>query len=423
MSASEPFGQSRGMRMKKLMLGSQSWIHRRVDTLKLGAEGQTRRSVSLDLTLPRELAIPGSKGKVLVPMALITKGRLRDLDTTEGGTSLPTLGQQDNGSLACDLLQALAPDWLASNSGWAAGCANHIDNLVNAPASDTAAVESFDSWLESVQDARGASDDPDLTVFAGLARQLASHFLLVVEANQEIIGARTILKYSHDLNDPAASGRAETVSIYLEIPDFGFAASQHIEIHVPAGLAIDSMYLVEVDPSDRPVDVDFDDTRRERTIGHVALSPASRFSTGELRVDVVPARQGIYAFTSVAVPVVFLMAAVAWLDKLDILQIVSPAFSIPSPSASLFLVGPAILLSWMARNPEHNLTGQLLARLRRMLMLTAGSLVLMAGAAAVPLAPLAWEVLWIVVGLTQTITCIWLLAFRNNLSIASILRR
>lgn len=421
--SAEAFRQSRGLQMKRLMLGSQSWVHRRVDTFKLGAEGQTRRSVSLDLTLPKELAIPGSKGKVLVPLALIAKGRLRDLDTTEGGKSLPVLGQQENAKLACDLLHALAPEWLTGSPDWAAECAIHIDALVNAPAADTADVQSFDVWLTSIQDEHRPSDDTQLTVFAGLARQMATHFLLIVEANQEIIGARTILKYSHDLNDPAASGSAQTVSIYLEIADFGFAASQHIEIHVPVGLAIDSMYLIEVDPSDKPVDVDFDDSRRERTIGHVALSPASRFSTGELRVDVVPARQGIYAFTSVAVPTVFLMAALAWLDKLDILQIVSPSFSIPSPSASLFLVGPAILLSWMARNPEHNLTGQLLARLRRMLMLTAVSLVLMAAAAAVPLAPLAWEVLWIIVGLTQTMTCTWLLAFRNNLSIAAILRR
>lgn len=414
---------SDGAKLKRLMLASQTWIHRRVDTLKLGAEGPTRRTVSLDVTVPKRSAIIGTRGKILVPLALIAKARLRDVDTADrDGKSLPILGTEDNSSLARELLLNLVPAWILKERELNAECRTHIDKVVSANVRKSPELASFDLWMSKVSLRHGREQDADLSVFAALARQLSENFLLIVEVDQAILGTRTILKFSHDLDTPAVSGGAETAGFGLRIADFGFAASQHVEVQVPAGLAIESMYVVELDPAGEPVDYDFDIADVERTISHVALTPGSRFSTGELRVDVIPARRGIYWFAKVAVPAVFVLALLAWLEKLDILQIVAQDFDIPSQSVSLFLTGPAILLSWMARTPEHTLTGTLLSPLRYMFMISSVSLILMAAAAAIPLAPAAWEILWITAGVIQLSAFLWLIAFKLNFPIRNVFR-
>ncbi|MGM9470838.1 hypothetical protein ACS5PJ_02395 [Pseudarthrobacter sp. YS3] len=372
----------------------------------------------MDVTVPSDLEIVGSKGKVLVPLALIAKARLRDVDTADrDGKTIPILGTLDNSQLALDLLVDLAPAWIVRDPELWATCETHINELVAADVPNGPERASFDRWIATLTTGEGSEVDPDLAVFAGLARQLSENFLFIVEVDRNILDVRTVLKFSHDLDSPAVTGGAETAGFGMQIADFGFAASQHIEVQVPAGLAVESMYVVELDPSGEPVDYDFDIAEVERTTSHVALSPGSRFSTGELRVDVIPARRGIYWFALLTVPVVLLLTVLAWLDKTDVLEIVSADFKVPSPSASLFLVGPAIFLSWQARAPEHALTGTLLSPLRHMFMLSATSLVLMAAAAAIPLQHASWEVLWIAVGGTQVVATIWLLAFRLNFPI------
>lgn len=401
--------------MLKLMVGSQEWVHRRVDTYKLRSDSSTRRFVSLDITIPKRLSIKGSKGKMYVPLALIEKSKLRDVDTADrDGKSLPILGRSENSQLSKELLFAAVPSWIYHNYRLFRQCAEHIHRLISADTSTSTELLDFDQWIESIESAFGYTNDTDLDLFATLARQLAKHFILVVEVDAGIVDTRTILKFSHDLNSPPVSGGAAIASFRIPLPDFGFSASQHVEVQVPAGLAVESMSMVEIDPSGAPVDADFDFPKEERTIGHVTLSPGSRFSAVEIRIDVVPSRRGISPFTTVVVPIVFVMMALAWIDKLDVLQITSSEFKVPSQSVSLFLIGPAILLSWLARNPEHNLVGTLLSPLRHMLLLSSASLVLMAAACAVPLTPWAWEFLWFTVASAQIIAFIWLLTFHLN---------
>ena len=71
----------RGRRIAALLFGAPLWVHRRVDSISLGSTGTTRRAISFDFTLPADLAVSGSDGRVLVPLALIEKGA----NTEQGG--------------------------------------------------------------------------------------------------------------------------------------------------------------------------------------------------------------------------------------------------------------------------------------------------------------------------------------------------
>lgn len=414
-------GLSTGQKLTQLIIGSPSWVHRRVDTLELGAEGESRRKVSLDLTVPKTLAIAGSHDQMIVPLALIQKAMLRGFDTEDSSSKpMSVLGANENSALALEFLMQLAPEWVAGCNYIQRQCGERMAALVHAN-SITAddAVQEFLTWVQVQVAAETAphmtaDDELDLAVFKHFAVELAGNFLLLAEIDADLAGKRIVLKYSHDteLDLPSKRASSRTVGFRNPVPDFGFAASQHVEVRVPSGLAVKYVGLTDLDPDIRPVNADADEVqdpalkrgrRRERTVGHVALSPKSRLDSGIFHVEVVPSRQGIYAFTIWAVALVTAAVACALVLKFDVLQVwlqvpvLTPEAKIPSPSASILLIGPALMLSWLSRTPEHDLSVMLLSPLRRVLILCAIVLMLMAVAAAVPLAPLYWNVLWLVV--------------------------
>lgn len=417
--SAEGQGLSTGQKLTQLIIGSPSWVHRRVDTLELGAEGESRRKVSLDLTVPETLAIAGSHNRMIVPLALIQKAMLRGFDT-ENSSSKPmsVLGAKENSALALEFLMQLAPEWVTGCDYLQRQCGERMASLVDAnsiTASD--AVQEFLTWVQIAAETTPLitpDDELDLAVFKHFARELAGNFLLLAEIDADLAGKRIVLKYSHDteLDLPSKPARSRTVGFRNPVPDFGFASSQHVEVRVPSGLAVKYVGLTDLDPDARPVDADADEVqdpalkrgrRRERAVGHVALSPRSRLDSGIFHVEVVPSRQGIYTFTIWAVALVTAAVVAALILKFDVLQVwlqvpvLTAEAKIPSPSASILLIGPALMLSWLSRTPEHDLSVMLLSPLRRVLILCAIVLMLMAVAAAVPLAPLYWNVLWLVV--------------------------
>ncbi|MFF2318197.1 hypothetical protein ACFVTE_18255 [Arthrobacter sp. NPDC058097] len=418
--SAEGEGLSTGKKLTQLIIGSPSWVHRRVDTLELGAEGESRRKVSLDVTVPKNLAIAGSHGRMIVPLALIQKAMLRGFDAEDNSSKpMSVLGARENSVLALEFLMQLAPEWLMSSDYLQKQCGDHMESLVRADSvtAREAATESFLDWVEV---ARGpasgltSDDELDLAVFQHFAVELAGNFLLLAEVDAALAGKRIVLKYSHDteLDLPSKPARSRTVGFRNPVPDFGFAASQHVEVRVPPGLAVKYVGFTDVDPNGTPVNAQADEVqdpalrrrkRRERAVGHVALSPQTRFDSGVFHVEVVPSRQGIYAFTIWAVTLVTASVAAALVLKFDVPQrwfhvpVLTPEARIPSPSASILLIGPALMLSWLSRTREHDLSVMLLGPLRRVLILCAIVLMLMAVAAAVPFAPLYWNILWAVV--------------------------
>lgn len=106
------------------MLADWSWIHRRVESIKVINHGQTRRSLSFDFTLPRAAGLrwhdvaqehrtksESQTGQVIVPLTFLRKGMLINLDLTDGnGASIPSLGFSDNTDLTFHPMRLLVDE-------------------------------------------------------------------------------------------------------------------------------------------------------------------------------------------------------------------------------------------------------------------------------------------------------------------------
>lgn len=193
---------SDGQKLVSLLIDSQSWVHRRVDALRLGADGTTRLHMSLDVTVPTDRVLKRPGEQMAVPLAFMEKAAIRQLDTEDS-----SLGKQ---------------------------------------------------------------------------------FLFVVQVADGLVGRRVILKYSVDLDAPRISLDPTKRAIFaLEVPDFGFAASQHMEVELPEGVVLERPILEEATFQGTLHYRQVDDTPKrwsQRTVGHVAMRPTSRRSAAELWV-------------------------------------------------------------------------------------------------------------------------------------------
>lgn len=80
---------SDGQKLVSLLIDSQSWVHRRVDALRLGADGTTRLHMSLDVTVPTDRVLKRPGEQMAVPLAFMEKAAIRQLDTEDS-----SLGKQ-----------------------------------------------------------------------------------------------------------------------------------------------------------------------------------------------------------------------------------------------------------------------------------------------------------------------------------------
>jgi hypothetical protein len=394
---------SRGQRLATLFLDSKSWVHRRVDALTLDPDGTTRRAISFDVEIPRDYKIDGSEKRVLVPLALIEKGALRKVSTEDpAGHPLPVFGAWKNTRLAVEMLEALVPDqWL--NSVSREQQRGVLNGIVFAPGASNVgedrgkrekATADFNNWLEGMREAADAEGRLSyLETFRRLTLSFLNHFFLVVEVKDEFVGTRCILKFAYDSDLPIFDEGNFVAATRMVIPDIGFARSQHIEVTVPPGLYVRELQVVDI-VDDDAVGKRSDTPDGERSTAHVALVPAERTSVGQISIEMAPVGPGIHSFTRLGLIIVSGLVALGLSEKWDLISVVTQDFKIPSQSASVLLVGPALFLSWMARSPEHEAVALLLRPLRLVLMYCTGVLLVLAIAAAVPLTPDAWETVW-----------------------------
>lgn len=391
------------MNLSFLLLDSRRWVHRRVNTIVLDDGGSTRHSISLDVTPPAQFLIPGSKGRAVIPLGLLNKKTLRTFDITDAtGQSLAVLGAEANGQFAFKMMEALAPESLRSHAHWEDSIRDALHRLVHSTEeSADNNIKKFNSglaaWRSSMTDLP-TYEWEELGLFQSFAAGLARSFLLLAEIDSALANVRTVIKYSFAVDAPQIKGKNGVVDLRIEASDFGFAASQHFEFRVPSGVDLALTHVVERDLQSQAVQLNVDAIQIERSVSHVALSPLSRFNSALLTVWAHPSRQGIYVFTAVAYFLLTAAVIAGGLVKLHWLPLVSDAAVVPSPSASILLVGPALMLSWFARSPEHHLTKVILKPLRRALLWGAFIFLMLAVAAAVPLTSLVWNALWVVIG-------------------------
>lgn len=400
--ASKANAELAGLRLLALLATSRKWVHRRVTALRLDAEGTTRQSTSVDITVPEDMAIVAtSRNRVIVPLGMLAKGAKQRLDAKHDGKSVSVLGRAEHSKLAVGMLEDAARKLPRKAPADSAEDRPIFSAVVSADENDSAAaLRAYESWKDSALDRDNFTEGHKRRVLLidMLVSRLAGNYLFLVELDVDYVGIRTTLKYSLDQELPELEDRGpQQIRFKYGIPDFGFAASQHVEFEVPKGLCLQSIDLVAFDGRQVAVQASGHESNKPTRVAHEVLSPKSLFHSGDAWVAAVPARQGVFSFSKWAAVVTVLLVLGTLAIRVWNNEILRPEALIPSPAASIILVTPALLLSWMSKEPEHELVARLLAPLRKILLACGGILLTIALLAAVPLAPWTWWVLWFVI--------------------------
>lgn len=385
--------------MLDLILRSQQWIHRRVDKLDLTEPGETRRSVSLDVTLPREWAIRVGTNQVAVPLGWLKKGPLRGFDTCgPDGKSIPVLTSSDNGELAASLFVAAAVNLglVQANSGETWALARQL--ALSTAETQEEALSAYRAWLltakETLRVPTGSSEAVT-ELLDQLVETLAGSFILFGVIADEWLDKRGIIKFSSSQDELKAASRTRgnTLVYEVEVPDLGLAESQHIEVETPMGTHIESLTL-QVVPSKGTTKWVSESQLFSRPLAHLNTSEADRFAHGTARFHVRPIRHGLQLVTDVVVTVITVAVVLSLFARFWEPSVLGATFTIPSPAVPIMLTGPALLLSWIAIRAENRVALKALAPLRYLLVLGIIQIFVVAALAAIPLATWVWNLLW-----------------------------
>jgi hypothetical protein len=386
--------------------------------LRLDTDGTTRRFVSVDLTIPKGFAISGSEKRILVPLGVLEKGPKQRLDTTYDGKPIPVLGRAENSSLVADMLESKRPFFLRGSVLGSTENSGELFAKIASCAPDNAdgVEKQYTIWRDRLLNARrplSPAEGQEMAAFDDLVGQMMRNFVLLVELDQSLVSRRVILKYALDQAEIGShSSGTKRLVIAQAVPDLGFSASHHMEVEVPAGLVVESLTLGDlgatIDGSDDKIVIASSVGR----VGHINIEPRGVNAVGVLRAEIAVARQGIFSFTEMTVASLAVLVAFATVVRLNDSFFIRGAVEIPSPAASILLVGPALLISWMSRLPEHPLVARLVQPLRSILLASTIALISMAALAAVKIQPWVWYWAWIGIILITVTLIVRVLAFR-----------
>jgi hypothetical protein len=426
--------------MVPFLLRPQSWIHRRVETIRFVDERTVRRSVSVDFTLPvRELlpfeysphtemtrgAIP-EQGAVIssksqsssherahpvyvVPIATLTKSVLTAFDLrNEAGEVMPLLTRNENSRIAGAALSALADTYLSTYS-------RSVTSDLRADLRTVAGGDIDDARdaLQRVLSPTGTDrEERQLLARSDLfnywMRLLAESFLVLVRLDDRM--SRRVIKFSYEepfprVKDltrfPFASLGWERVVLPWDTPGAAYAPSYHFEVELPPDLEVLACQMHAGDGRGAARLIEGSAGRR----AHVYVSNLARDATAQVWVATRPRRPGI------------LRAAPA-VATLNALMLTGGAFRLSEllkdsgGAATLLVLVPALLAVYVARPGEHGLVTELLLGVRRALFLSGA---LSTAAAAALLVQLGGDTLeavwWALTGVAWAVALILVLSF------------
>jgi hypothetical protein len=362
-----------GIAASRLIAHPATWINRRVETIELLANEETRRRVSIDFTLRAEqqedLKTPDG---IVVPISVLSKEARRNFDLRdESGAAVPVLGKKSNGALAHIAVMDAA-----------------LDVLPNDLTAD--AFELLWSELRQVVVAPRDHADEALGVFAGHSEsgdnlrskiwqnEDCQSLLKVLQENYVLFAVlppggpnRRVLKYSYgeDFDWEIAGSLQERVSpsslwqrvwlpdrihFTVECPAAWRASSFHAEIVIPEELRIEAAVLI--DDEEKPVSDP--DLNRNRASLYANWTVESA-NPADVFVVVAPERRGR---TIQAAATALVVTCLLWLgvySRLDAKE--------PDAAVSLLLAGAALYSGITAVGGEHVLVTKLFSASRRWL--------------------------------------------------------
>lgn len=385
--ASDPTLIEAGVACVELIGDPKSWINRRVETVEMLTQEETRRRVSIDFTLSQEQrdALTTRHG-VVVPISVLRKQPLRNFDLRdEQPVSLPILNRADNSELGLTALLSAA-----------------LDVLSDAPA-DEAVVQELTAELQEIVFADEPAALDALSSFVGAAeigdpvrapiwtdptcrtllRTLASDYVLFAALPTGTGADRRILKYSYgeDVSfEPPWASRLDRYApgeiwwrlrkpdrtwFLIDCPAAWRAASFHMEIAIPEELRVAYAELGRFSPDDphgMPEPLGAPDELASRCSLYAATEVAAH---DDIRayVEIVPEREGGATRAALTAAAVASLLWLGWGSDLD--------SSTPGAAVSLLLAGGAVVSGFFATTGHHIIVNRILRARRRTLTLVA----------------------------------------------------
>jgi hypothetical protein len=376
-----------GLRFARLILEPASWVTRRVETLRHLDSGETRRAISLDVTLPAELAVQEHEGTVLVPLAMLAKRPLTALDVRDqAGSAVSVLDRMANARWSTLAVRSI----LTGQFPQAAALDQLVSLAVHSPPEAAqAAVRRLHEQLRVAEQRLSLGQEVALELLDDLATQ----FVLIAEMPQDVLGRRRVVKFAYD--EPVgrsterwwANMQAATRAV-VESPAVGDAASYHLELVPPTGVSAGRLAVTRVGPVPQTWEVTSVGPRVHLNVRDSV--PGARYRAfAELR----PRRSGTVNYAANAgwmAAAVLLGGALAG----DALRQAAADQSAAAAAAAVLVV-PAFLLALLLRPSEHPLASRVYFPARLAIALTAsilvaGSAVLVLSQGRAWLTPAAW---------------------------------
>lgn len=386
-----------------LFLTPQTWIHRRVEAVEFYESGETKRSVSIDFTLTPAHAVPGSEHRLIIPIAFLEKTPLRALDASDSsGRSLPVLETRRNGEFSVQLLGYFARSVLRKV---APAESSQLDVLIESIVlGEPAIAEQAMRDLESRSFVQAQASDVDVELFLDVAASFARHFVLMVEVPDEVVGTRSLVKFSYEM--PMEFTRSRSIEYWLDLggPQLWMSGSCHMELRTPAGVRTCQLTVRE-----DTTGVEWSDPACQQAaslhIAHVACSSETPLAAGSTEAAFLPDNPSLVMTALVSGWVVALV-----MFGVPIVALVNQHWNLmlfPSEplgsAASLILVGPALLFAYLGRSPEHQLVARVLWPIRKSILVTGIVLLAAAGLVATRIVlPFAFAWAWCGLGVIQS---------------------
>lgn len=386
MDRGNAFANDIGAALADALIGRQLWVHRRVELLQFGYRERGMRRVSLDCTPPPDprlahlenerthQSIGHVAGPVVIPVAMMAKGPLREFDLRSStGEALPVLLKDEATAIVAKaVLSILVRQGIPPNET----LTRAVSRIISAPA-EVAKKIALELIAEGTYHRAMCLEPADLQGISQLfLEDLAENFVLLALLPSKLAGTRTIIKWRtnwHIQRHGRVGAALASVGFrdgWYDLPTYGadMSKSYHLEVEVPPDL---DCYALDL-PTEGAFDIVHSD-RGKRPVAHAyARYPTAPGGQATALLSVPWSGWRLHALLASG-----FVAIVCWLALL--LPGAQAALQdSPDGAAALLLIAPASLIALAASSRQDVTSQALIAPLRLILFSDALALTVMA---------------------------------------------
>lgn len=357
----------------RILQNRQDWIHRRVETIHLLHDGDTRRKVSVDLEV-QDLFLGDLH---VLPISVINKKVLKAFDVRSAtGEALSVLTSEQTNQIEMAILRLGLAEDFKKNSDDLLRNIVAFDKTFETDRADFSAHHPAFPLLYDYYYKLDKSDVASAREMIKFAELFARGFLLIVHMPNSIaVGDRTILKFSYEEPlDLRVFFRPKKLDIYM-VTDW--SKSYHLEVRTPQPIAIRELSIQRIRSERRITPIRRRQTvdRSGKQIAHVTIGGAysddSYVAFCYLRADT----RGIPRAASMATFVTFSGSLVLFttllprmFDSLTSASSTNPG--ITSTSTTILILAPSLLFAFLAKRSDHHIEARILAGPRLALLVS-----------------------------------------------------